>query len=134
VSAARVLIRCWHTLVVAILVLSLHAPTLQDLLSLTTEAACGASCSRSGKDCSCCHHAGKQRIPLSARWSSGDACPKDCGQFAELPTQPGVAASDIACLEKPNIRFTPLTGRFHTGRSCVLLDAALFQRPPPVLL
>jgi len=119
---------------VAILMLALQAPTLQELVSLRTELPCGASCCHSKKSCSCCRHSREQRVPQGAQWSSGKSCPKDCGQFAELPTQPGVVTSEIPHLAAPDIHSAPLKGRSLSDRSRCIVEAALFQRPPPVLL
>jgi hypothetical protein len=133
VSAARALVRSLRTIFVAILVLAFHAPMLQDLVSLTAEAPCKASCCRSGKSCSCCHHAYQKRVPQGARWTLGDRCPTDCGQFAELPSQPGLPSA-IGSLAAPAISYVQKPRLSAPGQPRRIVDAALFQRPPPVLI
>lgn len=132
-SAARALVRSLRTIFTAILVLTFHAPMLQDLVSLTTEAPCGTSCCRSGKSCSCCHHAKQKRVPQGARWTSGDRCPTDCGQFGELPSQPGLPSA-IGSLGAPTISYDQKPRFSASGQPRRIVDAVLFQRPPPVLI
>ena len=74
---------------------SLLTPILQEVVTLQgAESPCGMSCCKSGKNSSYCgRHRAKQSAP-GVHWTSGDQCPKDCGQFSALPNPPGMSPAN----------------------------------------
>jgi len=118
-----------------VLALALFAPELQEFVSLqAAELSCGMSCRRADRSCACCHRAAHKKDTSEVQWTSADGCGKDCRQFAGLTTPPGVRPPAGHVLIAPAIRAARAAAPSGLATRLSRVHAALFQRPPPVLL
>ena len=133
--AAHALARSVRAAWACVLALALLTPILQEAVTLQgAESQCGMSCCKSGKNSSyCSRHRAKQSTP-GVHWTAGDQCLKDCGQFFALPNPPGVSPANSTLYACPIVPASTMGNGSPVGPRVAVVNAALFQRPPPILL